>query len=261
VKTTTEILEINLSGKEIYPETLKASEIAEIISAYEISLLSIVQRDHPEINIDEAFISLVEVTKNSAHFKFQPRIKKVFINAAIVVNTSLSTGNYYSLPFKSIESLQTIWHFTKRNNCVAQFAGDKSIPVAQISPESKIEIDDSFYYQGETTIYGMIERIGGSIPRVRMKLDDDTILYTEIDKVKAKELALKLYDTVCVKGFAKWRKDNYKLEDFKIEEIVGYSETSVSDSLSALKNSIGSYWDKISNPDEYIMELRYSYQG
>jgi len=56
---------------------------------------------------------------------------------------------------------------------------------------------------------------------------------------------------------AKWRKYDYSIEDFKIEEIQHYEEGKIADAMSDLKNTIGTYWDSIGNVDEYILSSRY----
>ncbi len=257
MQQTNEIIELSFRGEGIRPDNLKASEVADLIASYEDALLNIIGRDHPEINLDEVFISLIQIDENSVHLKFKPKVVGTIIAAAIAINTALNTNQYATLPFKSVESLNKIWSFTKRRNCTGEISGGEEIPVAQITPETEIKISDEFFYQGDTTIYGKVERVGGAVPRVRVKLDDDQIIYTEVKESEAKRLAKDLYEVVCLKGTAKWRKENLKIEDFKLEQVVDFHDTPISEAIKELKGVIGHKWDEIRDTVEYLNRIRY----
>jgi len=252
-----DILELALSGEGITPDNIRASEVGEIIAAYESSLLNIIAKDNPEVNLEEVFISLIQIQANSTHLKFKPKFKDLVFGAALVLNTSLSNHQLDNLPYKTVEELQKIWSFTKKRNCVADFVGVGNIPKAQITADSEIKISEAFFYQGETKIYAVVERVGGATPRVRLKLDDGSVIYVETNTNTAKTLAQKLYDGVCLKGMAKWRKDDFQIEDFKIEEVVAFEEGGIKESVKQLKEVIGKYWDDIPDIDNTIIETRY----
>ena len=254
---TNNIIELCFRGEGITPDNLKASEVADLITSYEEALLNVIARNNPEINLEEIFVSLIGIEENSVHLKLKPKVVGVVISAAIVINTAIISNQYQTLPFKSVESLGRIWTFTKRRNCSGEISGDESLPVAIISPETEIKISDEFFYQGDTTIYGKVERVGGSTPRVRLKLDDDQVIYTEINESVAKRLAKDLYEEVCIKGFAKWRKENLKIEEFKVEQVIDFTDGPITEALQELKAVIGPNWDKISNPMEYLNSKRY----
>lgn len=257
MKIKKDILELTFSGGEIRPDTIRASEAAEMISAYETALLSVISRDNPEINLEEVFISLIEIEDNSAHFRFKPTAKKIVIGAATLVNVAVSSNDIQSLPYKSVESLRSIWSFTNKKNCVAEITSSEEMPTAQIRPENEIKISEEFFYEGETTIYGRIERVGGATPKVRLRVDDEQVLYIDISENTAKKIAHCLYETIGVKGLAKWRKDNFELEDFKIEEVLDFQDQGIVSSISDLKKSIGEYWDDIKDPEDYLQKIRY----
>lgn len=252
-----DILELTFSGSSIKPDSLKASELAELIVAYENSIMSVVARDNKEINQEEAFISLVEVQEASAHFKFKPKAKGVIFAAALAINAALNSNSLESLPYKSVDSLQKIWNFTKRRNCTAEFTGN-NLPTAKVTPEVEIRINDEFFHKGETTLYGVIERVGGAVPKVRVKLDDGAIIYVEVNQVVAKELAHRLYETVGIKGLATWRKEDFTVEDFKIDEVLPFNDTQNADAVHDLKDTVGKYWDDINDPESFLQELRYT---
>jgi hypothetical protein len=251
-----DILELCLSGGGINPTALKASEVADLITEYERSLLRVIERDHAEINLEEVFISLIDVQENSAHYRFVPNVKNVVFAAAATINTAIATQAIGTLPYKTVEHLGEIWKFTKEKNCQAEFTG-KSLPKAVIVPEVPIQISKDFFFEGETTIYGKIERVGGSAPKVRVKLDNDDVLYLEVDESLAKKLANRLYESIALKGMAKWRKHDYRIEDFKIEAVQHFEAGKITEAMKELRGSIGAFWDKVGNIDDYILNARY----
>jgi hypothetical protein len=253
----TEIIEMCFRGEGITPDNLKASEIADLIASYEDALLCIIARNNPEINLEEVFVSLVGIEENSVHLKFKPKVLGIVLSAAIVINSAIISNQYQALPFKSVESLNRIWAFTKRRNCSGEISGGEDLPVARISVETEIKISDEFFYQGDTTIYGVVERVGGSIPRVRIKLDNNQVIYAEIKESVAKRLAKNLYEAVCLKGFAKWRKENLKIEEFKIDQVIDFTEIPLSEAFQDLKGLIGQSWDEIGDPIDYLNTIRY----
>ncbi|RKZ00503.1 MAG: hypothetical protein DRQ13_00250 [Ignavibacteriae bacterium] len=252
-----DILEMILTGEGIKPDSLKASEVADLISAYEHSLLSIIARENPKADLDDTFISLIDIQENSAHFKFKPKAKELFISAALIMNTALNTNQLESLPYKSVESLNKIWLLSKRKNCTTEFTSSEEIPKAQITPENEIKISGEFFYQGATNIYGVIERVGGTVPRVRIRLDDNSIIYVELNQNLAKAIAKNLYETVGLKGIARWRKEDFAIEDFEVEEILFYKDTTNELAFNELRKVVGSYWDEVPDASEYLNKIRY----
>jgi hypothetical protein len=109
-----DILELYLSGGGISPTTLKASEVANLIDAYENALLNVIKRDNPEIDIETIFISLVDIKEGSSRYKFIPNFKEIIFTAAVTINLAISNNTISDLPFKTVEKLSHIWKFTKK---------------------------------------------------------------------------------------------------------------------------------------------------
>lgn len=251
-----DILELRLSGAGINPESLKSSELAELISSYENALLHVIERDNPEVNLDSVFVSLVDIEQGSSRLLFKPNLKSLVFGAALTINTSLANNNTSNLPFKTVESLAKIWKFTKKRNCQAEFL-NAHIKTGIIVPEIPIEISKDFYFEGETTIYGKIERVGGAQPKVRIRIDEENVLYLDVDEELAKTLANRLYEKVKLDGTAKWRKGDYKIHDFKIKDVSDFTGGKITDAFQELKGTVGKYYDDIDDVEKYFDNLRY----
>ncbi len=253
-----EPLHLRFVGNEMKPEKVSSKELAELISAYETSIVStLFKTNHNEIN-EDVFISLVEIKERSLGLGFKPKILALALTAQTITN-SLSSGDYSQLPIKAIESLQSIHNFCKKNRCVAEFTnGSSEFPTAVISPESVIEIPREFYIEGETVIYGKLERVGGVEPKIRIRNDNGNLVFIDVQESDAKFLANSLYEDVAVKGVATWRRETFQLESFKFESIIPFQQEPISSTISELKILIGSHWDMISDHEAYILEQRYS---
>lgn len=251
------LLQLTLSGKGITPSTLSSSKLGELISSYESALQHLIERDYKSIDIKEVFISLVDIQKGSANLAFVPSVDQVFL-AAQTVNQKIIDKKFQDLPFGTVESLHKIWAFTKQNNCIAILNGQPDLPKAQISPEVEISIDESFYYSGETVIYGKLVRVGGALPKIRIQTEDGQTFSIEVREGQAKRLATKLYEVVGLRGTAKWRKDNFAIESFSFIELMPFNEQPITQSIEELKKIIGESWSNIQDPLGYIINQRYS---
>jgi hypothetical protein len=122
-----------------------------------------------------------------------------------------------------------------------------------ISPDS-LSVSD--YIQGETTLYGKVERVGGKTPTVWLRISDSERMICEISESLAIELANYLYQWVSVSGKAKWNVSNYEIESFEITSInKDYQDMPLNEALSHLSQEIGHYYDNI-DPVEYVKMIR-----
>jgi len=116
--------------------------------------------------------------------------------------------------------------------------------------EEKISI------QGETTLYGQVEKIESSAPKIWLMLNDNETIMCEINESLAIELANYLYQRVSVFGQAKWNSSNYSIESFKILGInKEFQAMPLSEAFQHLSQEIGHYYDEI-DPIEYVQAMR-----
>jgi len=253
-----ERLKIRFSGEGITPRAISASELADVIASYESALLHTIHRDNPNLKDASIRISLTDIKEGSAEYYLEPNYQEEILVAANKINTAIKEGKANTLPYKTIESLSSLWKFTRIKNCIAELNGSTQVEPLEISADTEIKIDESFFYKGETTIYGELERVGGSKPRVRIKTDKDEVIYSDVLPSMAKVLATKLYETVALKGLATWRVEDYRVEAFKADDYVLIEEIPLTESIKELSDIIGKYWKDISSPNEYLNEIRYN---
>lgn len=257
VSETKKEIEIKFSGNGITPESVSTSEIFEVCSVYEETLRAYMLKHSPNISIENFTFSLVQVKESSAIYTL--KTIAIAAHAAIAINTAIQNEDYAKLPYNSIEGIRKLWNFSKKRNCdVSLSAKDKEkVSLGFITPLKEINLPKNYVIKGETTIYGEIIRAGGIEPKIRIKLQDNEILSVKVTEDLAKELALRLYDIVGLKGNAKWNKEDLSLEDFTITEILPYKKTPFPSAFDKLKSVLGTKWNEIGDVNNYIENLRY----
>lgn len=237
------------------PDKISANDFSKLIAAYENALVTFFEKKNPDKK-ELGFISVVEIRNESAGVVFKPNYEEEFINVANEVNTAINNNTIFKLPFKTVQNLGIIQNFVSRNNCIAELNGYDKITSTRITPSTRFDIDKSFFIKGETTVYGKILWVGGKGSRVRLQLDDDTEISVLIKEKEAKQLSPYLYEIIGVKGIAKWRKEDYKLEEIKPKSFILMENKTLNEKMKGLSGLLGKYWVDIENPDEYIASLR-----
>ena len=111
-----------------------------------------------------------------------------------LLTSTISGGDFSKLPIKSVESLNKIVTYSKNRKCSVEFfTKNKETPSATINPDTIIEIPADKYLEGNTTIYGRVERVGGKRPKVTLSFSNNTLLYCDVSEEMAIKLAHRLY--------------------------------------------------------------------
>jgi hypothetical protein len=254
-----EILELKFEGNGINPSMVKPSEIAMLITEFENMLLSTIKSEHPEINTDEIQLSFAGIKNESLGIyfstdKLKDEIKEHTLASYFALTTAISNANYSALPEKAVTSLKKVQQFSKKYNCNAGFRY-KGKKLTSVNNKTEITIDKQTTLKGNTTIYGELVDAGGDNPNIHIKINDDYTVIIGADKQKTKELAVRLYEFVGLKGFAKWDAATAKILEFKLSEILNYNPKSVVDTFSKLRNLFGDGWDRHNTNDEINQQL------
>lgn len=247
-------LKISFSGNGISPDKVSANEFAKLVIAYENALLAVVNKNHPGRK-GLSRISIVKVIDESLTILAEPNSEDV-IEAADIINTSISTNKLFQLPFEAVDNLSVIQAFVEKYGCDANLNGIEGIASAKITPATDLRITKSFYIKGETTIYGTVLRIGGAEPRIRVQADNGTAFSVVTNASTAKELTSHLYERIGVKGLATWKKENNELIEIKLKSFVLLSKLPLTERLKGLQNLLGEFWTDVDNPDDFITSLR-----
>lgn len=257
-----DILEIYLSGQDIKPGTFKASELAELIKSLEESLVCLINKHQPEIDIDTVFISLIGINEGSAVLAFKPS-NQAFTSAYHTIADSINKNSYEELPLKSVKNLIAIQEVIKKHDSTLTLRINKSSngqeleSLAQINSDTNIQAPETLYIEGETELYGTVMRVGGVEPKASIKVDEK-IFYPKINDLSiAQKVGKYLYKKIGLKVKAIWSIEDYSLQSFEIDDIIEeYEESKIADTIKELSDFMGSEWDDIEDVEKYISDLR-----
>jgi Fe-S cluster biosynthesis and repair protein YggX len=249
-------IQIRFAGGGITPQTIKSKDLAEIASSFEQSIIEIILQQNPSLIGNEIAISLVQIDEGSAKFRFISSIVLGTI-AFTTLTDSISTNQFDNLPPRALEVIRTISKFTQVKNCVAEFRSNlqSNEPLAIINPETQKSLPKVHFINGETTLYGTVEKVGGAEPRVVLRLSGKETISCETTPDIAKNLGKRLYEFVGVQGRAKWQYGQTVLESFKINEILEYKESPIVSAMKELATIVQPHWAK-KGANELIAEIR-----
>ncbi len=249
------ILELKFTGNGISPTTVKPHEVAELIISFEKSLLATIKDQHPEIDTDELLFTFDAIHNESLDLRFKPkRVVEIVVASYALISTSFKTGDYSTLNKNAIDSLKSITKFSRKYDCVGYFNhNDRTL--STFTPKTEITVRKPTILKEQTTIFGKLIDSGGDNPNVHLRISDEQVLIFSTTHSYAKELATKLYEWVALKGIAKWNADTLRIEDFKLSEILEYSQGKTSKAINDLKSLTSGFWDQYNNNDEINNQL------
>jgi hypothetical protein len=106
------------------------------------------------------------------------------------------------------------------------------------SIEPKFEPNQTI--SGPTTLYGHLERIGGTVPKAAIRLlSGSQFSNCSLSKELARRLAPRLYAEIGLIGNAVWNANTYDLISFEALDISPYTGTSVKKAIENLSALIG----------------------
>jgi len=229
-----ETIGLKFEGNGITPNTVKASEIAELIKSFEASVLALAKRDNSDVNEALVNISFEEIRASSLGLWLKPHIPAIYL-ATVALASSFNSNNFDNFSEPTLENLRVFTRFTKRHDCEG-FIYSGSEKLAAFNKDTVINYSEKGTISGETTIYGDVTRVGGDKPRATLKMNDDYSFSFEVNKEIAIQLAANLYKEVGLTGKARWDKKTYRLLEFFPNEIILLEKETISKTFKELSS-------------------------
>jgi len=250
-----DILEVRFAGNDIKPTAVKPHKIAELIIAFEKSLLSDLKDRHPEIDTNELLFAFTEVEDKSLGIRFTPKLVRDFIVASFTfISTSFETGDFSAISNNTISELKPFTKFSKKYNCIGEFnLNGKTL--SSFTPTTEIQPNKNPIIEGEIKLFGRVIDSGGDNPNVHLKISDDKVIIFSTSEGYAKQLAHRLYEKVNLIGTAKWDAITYEIKSFKLKDIVEFTAGKTLSAINELKNLSSGYWDNYNTNDEINNQL------
>jgi len=254
--SSTNFLEVSFSGEGVKPNSVKASDIADILKAVEDMVEAQVFRDHPEIDKEQVILGFVSIKGDSVDLKFVSPIEEIVFPIFQAIGGAVTANDYRDLPAGSIEALDKIVTFSRKRQCVAELVtgnGHRRV-LATITPD--IVFEKRARLTGETTVYGRVVRVGGKDPRAMVELLNGQTIFCDTTEAIARKLGIRLYTNVGLLGLARWDAESLKLEQFTITDVTLYEELPLEDAMNQLTKAVGIYYRDVTDVDKYIADIR-----
>jgi hypothetical protein len=253
---------IKISGDEVSPETVRASDLAEFLINFEKAVLTtaMASKDFiPESSDAQLIFSLVSIESGSESLIFA--LTSEFTYGVSLISRAHLSQDYSTIPFEAHQSLHEISKQANSRSWAVEFVEDKklSIPLSVISADTPFPAPKTVTVQGDTTVYGRLIRVGGVKPKAMLELPDKKYLFIDLSERMAVVLASKerLYKDVGIEGIATWRVDTWELIRFKAKRVTQYQphKNDIVKSFEALSETVGDRWDNI-DVEQLIAEMR-----
>lgn len=228
-----EYLSLRFSGNGVSPGNTRCRDVADLIRAAEDLVESLLAEDDNE-DVSALTLSLVAIEDQSLGLKFSAAAMTMVLTAWQTLAIAVNSGKIDRLPEKTRASLTDIVHFVKKRNCTGEL-GDSSHPdsvLATITPDT--ELPSSSKMSGNTSIIGKVVRVGGSDPKVGLKLSNGRTLSCDTSEMLAKEMGHRLYEVVVCKGEATWNLGDNSLLKFKVKDIAPFHRKPASEAFAEL---------------------------
>jgi hypothetical protein len=253
---------IKISGVDVSPDTVRASDLAEFLVHFEKAVLETVlaRKDiTPEVAEHELIISLVAIEQGSDALTFV--LTGEAMSGVSLLSQAHLSHDYSGISPKAQDALHRISTQASKNSWNVEFVKDErhNIQETIISEDDPVPPPNIVTAQGDTTIYGRLMRVGGVSPRAMLAMPDGSYLYIDLTETMAVTLASKerLYQDVGIEGTATWRVDTWELMHFKAKRITDYQphKNNLVRSFESLAEVAGDRWKDI-DIEQFIAEMR-----
>lgn len=249
---------IRLSNDGMSPETLPIRDLAQLLQAVHLLLLSADGDDDDGEEVEGAsdtpIISLAGVeASGSASVVFASENPE---EAARLFNRGMEQIKRRPTSAHGQRAKELFREESKRLGTVIQFyPRGAQAPAAEVRPEDEPEVTS--LVNGETTIYGRLVRIGGVRPKAVIDLDEGSRLSVNVSIGLAQKLAPYLYREVGIQGRAQWETAGWTMVHFTPDQVISFEPGEILGAFDELAEASGpEAWKGVADVVGAIAELR-----
>lgn len=253
--------EVVVTGRDFHTQLIRPAEVAKVITSVEKMIRAIVARDNPQLDIgeNELVVGLSSVTQSELKNTFITPYEHEVSRAVELTARAINEENFAPIPVESIKAIKELRTFNKATRTATELRQGNGTyaRLAELKPTTRIRVQ-SFILRNRTTMYGTLSRIGGyDPPRAYMRFLDGTKFSCRVQDVElSHQMAQHLYQIIGVRGVAHWDIRNMLLHDFRIEELMPYTQTPLTEAMNGLQSVIGEYYEEIEDVRSYIANQR-----
>ena len=234
-------ISLRFAGNEVAPQTTRCKELAAVISAAEDLLLALMGEDAEDQS--PIPLCLVSIETQSLGLKFAVHMAMGLVlwqDMAAIINS----GRFERMAPKVRQAFGEIVSFVKRKGCTAYLGDSEHGTIATFDFNISIPAESKF--RCASSIIGEVVRVGGSDPKVRVKLPSGRVLSCDTTEAVARQIGHMLYEPVTCNGRATWDYETGELLGFKIEKVRAFQKVRASDAFGCLANAMPSVIARLS---------------
>ncbi len=245
---------VEFKGGDVFPELIPIQRLVESLEA----INKLIALDHEDSGASP-FLSLIGIQRGSARLQCHSRDAAAATKNLALVGSALNGQETNKNIANALKPIRLLSGVTKYLNCKIEIRTDTEGVLAKITPDSDRIISDALLASGDTTISGVVERVGGATKykcALRMDGRGDLLICSVPTKESAKSLGKYLYSDVVLDGRAEWLKGNWEIVSFHISAVRPAPQGAIRDRLKEMRKYGGEAWDKVGQLDDFLKSLR-----
>ena len=244
------IFKLRFFDNNITPESFTLKEIGELFSKLEDSIISILENEYPNTDLEEVRLSPIGIeNKSESLFVSINDSPKETLDALYFFGNKIQKQSYVNLPDKAYAGYRYIYKLAEKKQCKAEII-HKEKEVCTISYNTPLIKPENVFLPIETTLYGELIKIGGDNAKAWLELTNGNKLSFEISKDNAEKLALSLYKLVALRGKTRWNPQSNFFKSFTLYEILSYKSGNIANAFAELRKISSGVWDELKNNEE-----------
>lgn len=251
-------IEVRVTGEGFSLETIRPGKVTRYLNSIEAFVMAIVKHDNPELDLARdgalGFTSIHPGSFVAGLISPHVEVGRAWRKAS----RAIECGDFSNFPSEATREFREFITFNRRHNTEAEFWEYNGTHHRLTVVTSETKVPDPVLVSGRTTLYGKLLRIGGeSSPTAQIRFTDASSVTCQVQSTElASSMAERLYETIGVRGTGKWESKSLELQEFRIEELTDYRQTSLTEAFESLREVAGKYYEEIEDVNAFVAELR-----
>lgn len=233
-----DFISLRFTGNGVAPSNTRCRDVAALVKAVEQLVGALTESQDEDDDIpDDNPVYVLSIEDASLGFKFLAGYMAIALAGWDDLASVLRSNRIDLLEPKIRQPLEEIVSFVKRKNCNLELSDSRHNSVmAEITPA--IQFPEAYKLRSKTTILGEVVRVGGSDPKVGLRLANGKVVSCETTEDVAKELGHRLYELVSCRGYAVWDVASNNILKFRIHSVKPFRQSKASVVFSTLAMAI-----------------------
>lgn len=257
-KTIKPTFQVRMRGDGVSPELISIGHVNDALSAIQDLACGRDRYETPTVPVEKQ-IGLIDVDFGSAIYKcvspYPDEALTHFQNVAACLSGDREVEP--DVLIATLQPLQSLSNVARLNRCQidVKWTHGRHKNLFVIDGHDYDRIAGSLLIQGETSVAGRLERVGGATDtKCAIRVDGRRhLLYCDVEGNElARRLGRHLYEEIVVIGTAVWLHQAWRIYKFKVKDFVQPRLDDPETMVSDLRDSGMSAWDEVDDPEQLI---------